>query len=135
LKAIRRAIVPGAGGSPSAADVDIAAQSAAALLHELTHSDPHIPRGQREAIAAGLRARWRLGEPIGAAAEGGATGDDPVETAFAREDRIAVAERLYRIARGDGVLSLHEERIMRRAGDLLGLTIEDLAEARRRSAG
>jgi uncharacterized tellurite resistance protein B-like protein len=72
---------------------------------------------------------------MGAAAEGGATGDDPVETAFAREDRIAVAERLYRIARGDGVLSLHEERIMRRAGDLLGLTIEDLAEARRRSAG
>jgi len=136
LRAMRRAIVPGAGGSPSAADVDIAAQAAAALLHELAHSDPRIPREQREKIAADLQARWRIGESREdeTEAEGGDSGDDSVETSFAREDRIALAERLYRLARGDGALSLHEERIMRRAGDLMGLTVEDLAEARRRSA-
>ncbi|TFG51065.1 MAG: hypothetical protein E4H38_02405, partial [Gemmatimonadales bacterium] len=63
------------------------------------------------------------------------TGDHSVPPAFAREDRVAVAERLYRIARTDGVLSQHETRIMRRAGDLLGLTAEDLDEALRRSSG
>ncbi|MDH4347645.1 MAG: VTT domain-containing protein [Gemmatimonadota bacterium] len=139
LAAIRRAIVPGAGGSPSAADVDLASQAAAALFHELARSDPEIPREQREAIAAGLRDRWRLGEPreedTEVEARGGGSGGTAAATAFARDDRIAVAERLYRVARGDGVLSLHEERIMRRAGDLMGLTAEDLAEARRRSAG
>ena len=48
--------------------------------------------------------------------------------------RINLAERLYRIAVSDGTLSLHEERLMRRVGDLLGLTEADLAEARRRAS-
>jgi len=139
LRAIRRAMVPGAAGSPAAAEVDLGAQSAAALLHELTHSDPRIPREQRAVITDHLRNHWRLGEHI----EGGVgkerdhshTGDHPIPAAFAREDRVALAERLYRIARTDGVLSVHESRIMRRAGDLLGLTAEDLDEALRRSSG
>ena len=141
LRAIRRAVVPGAAGTPSAAEVDLGAQSAAALLHELTHSDPQIPREQRAAIADHLRNRWRLGEQSEGQGEGGeevdhpVTGDHSVPPAFAREDRVAVAERLYRIARTDGVLSQHETRIMRRAGDLLGLTAEDLDEALRRSSG
>jgi hypothetical protein len=45
LLAIRRAIVPGAGGSPSAADVDIAAQGAAAIRARPLR--PAIPREQQ----------------------------------------------------------------------------------------
>lgn len=141
LRAIRRALVPGAAGSPAAAEVDLGAQSAAALLHELTHSDPQIPREQRAAITDHLRSHWRLGEQVEGGGEGGGerdgsqTGDHPVPAAFAREDRVALAERLYRIARADGVLSEHESRIMRRAGDLLGLTADDLDEALRRLSG
>jgi membrane protein DedA with SNARE-associated domain/uncharacterized tellurite resistance protein B-like protein len=140
LRAIRRALIPGTAGSPAAAEVDLGAQSAAALLHELTHSDPQIPPEQREAITGHLRHHWRLGEQA-EGGEGGTeqahsrTGDHPVPAAFAREDRVALAERLYRIARTDGVLSEHESRIMRRAGDLLGLTADDLGEALRRSSG
>jgi len=140
LRAIRRAMIPGAAGSPAAAEVDLGAQSAAALLHELTRSDPHIPREQRAAITEHLRNHWRLGEQIeggggGREREHSHTGDHPIPAAFAREDRVALAERLYRIARTDGVLSMHESRIMRRAGDLLGLTADDLDEALRRSSG
>lgn len=132
LKALRRALVPGTGGSPAAADVDLAAQAAAALLHEITRADPSLSPAERESIEAHLRTRWQLQEalPSGISAEAD-TVTEPL--GFSREERIALAERLYRIALGDGVLTLHERQIMQRAGDLLGLDAEDLAEARRRT--
>jgi uncharacterized tellurite resistance protein B-like protein len=47
--------------------------------------------------------------------------------------RLGLAERLYRISLNDGTLSQHEERIMLRVGDLLGLGPAELGEARRRA--
>jgi len=127
--------------SPEAAplpDGDLATRGAAALLHELTHADPGLSLEEREALAERLRRTWAAGstEPRPSTA-GGAPITDTAELAsivtetYDRTRRIALAERLYRLAMGDGTLSLHEERVMRRAGDLLGLAAEDLAEARR----
>jgi uncharacterized tellurite resistance protein B-like protein len=96
---------------------------------------------ERSAIAGFLRERWGIGElPRRPSSNAKAAIRDTAELAtivtqhYELPDRVALAERLYRIAASDGTLSLHEERLMRRAGDLLGLTEADLAEARRQAA-
>lgn len=138
------AVVQRALGEKSAAPMavpggDLAAQGAAALLHELTHEDPGFSLEERSAIAEFLRVQWGLGEAPHRTSTGGRTVRDTAELAtivtegYELPDRIALAERLYRIAASDGTLSRHEERLMRRAGDLLCLTAADLAEARQRA--
>jgi uncharacterized tellurite resistance protein B-like protein len=56
-----------------------------------------------------------------------------VSRQYDRERRLVLATHLYQLARSDGTVSLHEEQLMGRAGQLLGLLPEDLLEARRRS--
>ncbi len=138
LRLIRYAIGDRVKDAGPPAEGDLAAQGAAALLHELTTADPGLTLEEREAIAERLRARWGPGpEPRMSAAGQPITDTAELATIVAekydRSRRIALAERLYRIAMEDGTLSLHEDRLMRRAGDLLGLTLEDLMEARRRA--
>jgi uncharacterized tellurite resistance protein B-like protein len=127
-----------AEGAPG---LDVATEGAAALIHELTHADPAFTIDERGAIAEYLRAEWGLGRDgrvsIAAAAPVIADTQELATMVAERYDpsrRIALAERLYRIARRDGTLSLHEERLMLRVGDLLGLGPEALAEARRRAS-
>jgi len=139
-RALRRALgdEPGKGGS--APPEDPAEDGAAALLHELTHSDTGLSMEERSEVAEFLRQRWGLGSAV--AGDGGAadTPDDTRElsTMFAKaydhQRRIGLLERLYRIALAHGALTRHEERIMRRAADLLGLAPADLAVARERAA-
>ncbi len=141
LRVIRRAM---GAPAPTADDAalpggDLAAQGAAALLFELTHVDPGFSIEEREAIAHHLRARWGTEETGRHTTASHAAIADTAELAtivagtYQRADRVGLAVRLYRIAMADGTLSLHEERLMRRAADLLGLTPEDLAEARRQA--
>ncbi len=120
---------------------DTATQGAAALLHELTHADPAFTIDEREAIADYLRERWsdqaETGESGTHAASMLADTRELTALVTQRYDlprRVALASRLFRIALSDGTLSRHEERLMLRAGDLLGLGPEDLAEARRQAA-
>lgn len=139
LRLIRYAIGDRPAGGPPA-EGDLATQGAAALLNELTSADPGLSLEERGAIAERLRAKWGLGEPRTSATGQHALSDTAelatiVAERYERPQRIALAERLYRLAMADGMLSLHEERLMRRAGDLLGLTPDDLAEARRRASG
>jgi membrane protein DedA with SNARE-associated domain len=120
---------------------DQATEAAAALLHELTHADPAFTLEERGAIAGYLRERWGLGalpRPSGTQAF-----PIPADTQeltsvvaenFDRTRRLALAERLYRISLSDGTLSQHEERLMLRVGDLLGLGPAELVEARKRAA-
>jgi membrane protein DedA with SNARE-associated domain/uncharacterized tellurite resistance protein B-like protein len=122
------------------AEPDMATEGAAALLHELTHSDPAFTLDERTAIADYLRTRWGLGQnPRDSDARSAVPLSDTrelISTVADRYDqgrRMGLAERLYRIARDDGTLSQHEERLMLRIGDLLGLGPEELAEARRRA--
>lgn len=123
---------PVAGGDP-------AIDGAAALLDELTHADPGFTLEERGAIADFLREEWGIGErPRRVSSSGDPIIADTSElaTILARQfdlpRRIGLAERLYRIAMSDGTLSRHEERLMQRTGDLLGLSPADLAEARAR---
>jgi uncharacterized tellurite resistance protein B-like protein len=55
-----------------------------------------------------------------------------VSERYDRDRRVELVSQLYRIAASDGTLSRHEERLMLRAAALLGLTAEDVEEARRR---
>jgi uncharacterized tellurite resistance protein B-like protein len=141
LRLIGAALGDEAVAIAAGADPDTATEGAAALLHELTHADPAFTLDERTAIADYLRSRWGLGGESTRKSEGLsalqlADTRELVSTVADRFDqprRLGLAERLYRIARRDGTLSQHEERIMLRIGDLLGLSPQELAEARRRA--
>jgi membrane protein DedA with SNARE-associated domain/uncharacterized tellurite resistance protein B-like protein len=140
LDLLRKALGEERPEGPEMPEGDLATQGAAALLHELTHADPGFSLEERGAIAGYLRERWGIGDHGRAAGSGSLPmiADTTELTTIVTEHydlprRIHLAERLYRIAVTDGTLSLHEERLMRRVGDLLGLTEADLAEARRRA--
>lgn len=118
---------------------DPAAVGAAALLHELTHADPGLSLEERAEVAEFLRDRWGLGSVV---RPSGALPTGPQDTrelatmfaeSYDRDRRVALLERLYRIALAHGALTRHEERIMRRAADLVGLLPADQAEARERA--
>jgi len=140
LRLIGVALGDEANAAATGADPDMATEGAAALLHELTHSDPAFTLDERTAIADYLRSRWGLGQvPRGSDGHSAVPLSDTrelISTVADRYDqarRMGLAERLYRIARSDGTLSQHEERLMLRIGDLLGLSPEELAEARLRT--
>jgi membrane protein DedA with SNARE-associated domain len=137
LKLLRLAL--GAEEAPEPAGTgDPATEGAATLLFELTHADPGFSLEERGAIAEFLREQWGIGEQAGRMSSSGhpvITDTAELATIVSRQydlpRRIGLAERLYRMAMSDGTLSQHEERLMQRVGDLLGLTPGDLAEARR----
>jgi membrane protein DedA with SNARE-associated domain/uncharacterized tellurite resistance protein B-like protein len=141
LRLIGAALGDEAAAAEAGAAPDRATEGAAALLHELTHADPAFSLDERTAIADFLRTRWGLGQaPCSSIGHEGMLLSDTRELVstvadrYDRDRRLGLAERLYRIARSDGVLSQHEERLMLRIGDLLGLGPVELAEARRRAA-
>jgi len=139
-RALRRALGDNPTEHAPSPDEDPAISGAAALLHELTHADTGMSMEERTEVAQFLRERWGLGTD----ARHSGTLDSLDDTreittmfsqAYDRNRRMALLERLYRIALAHGALTRHEERIMRRAADLLGLSPEDLAEARQRAGG
>ncbi len=139
LRAIHRALGEGPEHGPAIEGLDPATSSAATLLYELARADHAISAQERDLIAAYLRECWHL-----EAVEAPTPPSAPAHTAematlvserFARERRVELMDRLYRITASDGTLSRHEERLLQRAAALLSLTPEDLAEARRRMAG
>ncbi len=126
----------GAGGKDATASA-----GAATVLFELAQGDQEIPREDLLAIEARLRSQWALGEPalesVASPADSATLKDtEELRTHLAeRYDlaaRLELAARLLRIVSSDGVISRHEHRLMQRAADLLGMTPDDLAEARRR---
>jgi uncharacterized tellurite resistance protein B-like protein len=52
---------------------------------------------------------------------------------FGRPRRLALVEGMWQAAFGDGTIDAHQDLLMERAGQLLGLSTEELNEARRRS--
>jgi uncharacterized tellurite resistance protein B-like protein len=51
------------------------------------------------------------------------------------EERAAVVEAMWRVVLADGVREQHEEALMRRVADLIGLDPRESIEARRRVEG
>jgi membrane protein DedA with SNARE-associated domain/uncharacterized tellurite resistance protein B-like protein len=116
-----------------------AQQAAALLMLELAYADPALTDTDRELITSHLRNRWGLD------AQGAPTPDAEhvrrsrfqdysarLRARFGRNQRLALVERMWTVAFGDGAIGLHEERLMHLAGELLGIGKQDLVEVRER---
>ena len=140
IRAIHRALGDSRPVAPVTGE-DPAREGAATLLFELTRNADAISAEDRAALAAHFRTAWGMDlEPVSPESAESAL-DSTHEMAalvtqqYDRERRLVLATHLYQLARSDGTVSRHEEQLMRRAGQLLGLAPEDMAEARRRTVG
>ena len=118
----------------------------AALLVIAAHADhayDEVERAQIERVLAG-----RYGLDAAAAAALCAEGEDAerasldlyrftsrVKQDIPYEERAAVVEAMWRVVLADGEREKHEETLMRRVTDLLGLDPRDSIDARRRVEG
>jgi membrane protein DedA with SNARE-associated domain/uncharacterized tellurite resistance protein B-like protein len=139
LRAVHRAL--GRIEAPGVPHQDPATAGAAALLYELADADHQISAEERRMIEDYLRQRWGLGaEPVTSLA-GTRPPDHTGEMAtllseeYDRPRRLELMRLLFGMAQSDGTLSRHEERLMRRAGTLLGLSPADMHEVRQPEPG
>lgn len=102
----------------------------ASLLVEVARADHALGLEERRQIEDAIQEQWGL--PVGA------DGGDPdrqtaeyasrVAAAWERPARLRLIQRMREVAYADRRLVRHEERLLRRAAELLGLSVEDLAE-------
>lgn len=110
---------------------DPAVAAVGGLLLELARTDHQLDPEDRAGIVAYVKDRWQLPDP------GEVEQIDPAEFArvlgarYGRTHRVGLARRLWWHGFGDGLLRKQEDRVMRRVAELLGLSQEDLREARR----
>jgi uncharacterized tellurite resistance protein B-like protein len=115
----------------------------AALLVIAAHADHNYEDAERAQIDRVLKARYGLNDASAAALR--AEGEEAerasldlyrftstVKKHIPYEERAAVIEAMWRIVLADDVREMHEETLMRRVTDLLGLDLRDSVEARRR---
>ncbi|HWA14796.1 MAG TPA: TerB family tellurite resistance protein [Gemmatimonadales bacterium] len=139
LRAVHRAL--GRIDVPGTEHADPATAGAATLLYELADADNQITPEERGMIEDYLRQRWGLGGEALNSLPGTRSPEHTSEMAtllserYDRPRRLELMRLLFRIAQSDGTLSRHEERLMRRAGTLLGLGAADLQQARQPQAG
>lgn len=116
----------------------------AALLVIAAHADHDYAEAERTQIERVLAARFALDAAAarrlreeGEAAEAAATDFVRFTTLIKKhvpiEERVGVLEALWRVVLADGEREMHENALMRRVVDLLGLEERDSAEARRRA--
>lgn len=130
---------------PAAEEADPGARrpglrSAALLVLELAYLDDGLTTDERRAVETDLRERWTLapgqsGRPSGGGKE--VAGRIARYAARIREqvtppDRLALVERMWAVALASPTIGEHDGRLMSLAGDLLGFSPEEVAEARRR---
>lgn len=115
----------------------------AALLVSAAHADHDYSDGERAAIERVLADRYGLDAKAaralredGEAAEHAATDiyrfTSLIKQNVAHEERAGVLEALWRVILADAEREMHEEALMRRVTDLLGLDPRESIEARRR---
>lgn len=115
----------------------------AALLVIAANADHTYDDGERAQIERVLAERYGLSPAAAAALR--AEGEEAERAALdlyrftsrvkqhiAYEERAAVIEAMWRVVLADGEREKHEEALMRRVTDLLGLDPRDSIEARRR---
>ncbi|MGE0596864.1 MAG: TerB family tellurite resistance protein [Hyphomonadaceae bacterium] len=116
----------------------------AALLVVAAHADhdyadaerAQIDRvlAERYALSAGAAAALRAqGESAEAAASDLYRFTSLIKAGIPHEERAAVLEALWRVVLADAHREMHEDALMRRITDLLGLDSRDSVEARRRA--
>jgi membrane protein DedA with SNARE-associated domain/uncharacterized tellurite resistance protein B-like protein len=116
-----------------------AQQAAALLVLELAYADSALTDDDRELVTAHLRNRWGLDTQAAPAPDAEHVRRTRFEdyaarlrARFGRSQRLALVERMWTVAFSDGVIGIHEERLMHLAGELLGIGKQDLVEVRER---
>jgi len=135
-----------AGDSAETLPADEARTAIAALLVIAAHADHTYTDDERAQIERVLAGRYELdaaaarrlreeGESAEAAAMDLYKFTSLIKRAIAYEERASVIEALWRVVLADGVREAHEDALMRRVTDLLGLDPRESVEARRRAGG
>jgi len=116
-------------------------RDAALLVLELAYADEALTAAERATIVADLRERWGLDEaepPASDAAEPVARRvaryRDRIVSSVGHEQRLALVERMWVVALEGSQLGGRDERLMRLAGDLLGLRPQEVEALRARVA-
>lgn len=115
----------------------------AALLVIAAHADHQYEEVERAQIERLLASRYGLDPAAaaalrvaGEAAEAASTDlyrfTATIKSKIAHEERLGVIEAMWRIVLADGKRDMHEEALMRRVADLLGVDPRESIEARRR---
>jgi uncharacterized tellurite resistance protein B-like protein len=118
----------------------------AALLVIAAHADHKYEEMERTQIERVLAARYGLDAEAAAALRIEAEQAEKASLDLYRftsrvkqhipyEERAAVIEAMWRVVLADGEREMHEEALMRRVTDLLGLDPRESIEARRRVEG
>jgi uncharacterized tellurite resistance protein B-like protein len=119
---------PAAGAAPS--DDHRLQLSAAVLLVEVMRADADIGATERAAVVAALADKFALADDESARlielaqqtareATDLFTFTSRINDAFTMAQKIVMVEHMWRVAYADGVLSAHENHLMRKVGDLL----------------
>jgi uncharacterized tellurite resistance protein B-like protein len=104
--------------------------AAAVLLVEVMRADADIGEAERAAVAAALGGKFaldadeserllELAHDTARQATDFYSFTSRINDAFTMERKIEMVEHLWRVAFADGVLSAHENHVMRKIGDLL----------------
>lgn len=121
---------------PTGEHPTVSPRGAAMLVLELAYADDALTPDDRTLIEQHLRSRFGLEPALGKAAPSDGRllqlRDRLVER-FGRSQRIALVEGMWHAAFSDGAIGAQEDRMMRRAGELLGLSPAEVTEALRRS--
>lgn len=118
-------------------DEQTALAAAATLLLELAHADETLSPSELEMVTGYLQQRYALTrEPVRKPGTGLIENAKLLELAnrvsreYRKPERQALMQRLWQAASSDAALGGQEERLMRRSGILLGLSEQEVAEAR-----
>ena len=118
----------------------------AVLLLEAAHADSEFADEERDAVAGVLRGRFGLADgevaELLAAAEQARweSGDlyqfaRQLNDAYPLPRKLAVVELLWEVVYSDGVLEAHEDALMHKVANLLGVRHEELMALKRRVKG
>jgi len=144
---VQGTLAPGADQQDEASRLRLAT---AVLLLEAARADSEFSDEERAAVTRMLRARFALDDAAAAALLDAAeqarweSGDlyqfaRQLNDSFPLPRKLAVAELLWEVVYSDGVLEAHEDALMHKAGNLLGIRHEDLMalklKVRGRAAG
>jgi membrane protein DedA with SNARE-associated domain/uncharacterized tellurite resistance protein B-like protein len=118
-------------------------RAAALLVLELAYDDEALTAADRELVEQHLREKWGL-EPSTPASppppgpEAVAQLEryrERIVQRFGQQRRLAVVEGMWEAAFSDGTIGEHEDRLMARAAELLGIDLDELAGVRQRLRG
>jgi uncharacterized tellurite resistance protein B-like protein len=118
--------------------------AAAVLLVQVLRADLRVKEGEIETVVAGIETVLGLEHEqaieLAKAAARYARGPDAMKLAvrcvdqcLTRPQRVELAEWLWRIAFSDAELASHEEYLVRKTAEMLGLSTADLVEAKVRA--